>query len=69
MQAVDRDGRTPLSIAASEGNLEVVKYLIRYKANLSIRDSRNNDALADARREKRASVVEFLETIISDLVI
>ncbi len=49
----DKDGRSPLSVAASEGNLEVVQYLIRNKANYAIRDARNNDALSDAKREAK----------------
>ena len=53
----DRDGRSPLSIAASQGHLATVKYLIKEKANYAIRDARNNDALADAKRENRVEVV------------
>jgi glutaminase len=67
--AVDKDGRNLLSIAASEGKLEAVKYLISNDANLSIRDARNNDALADARREGHTDVVTYLESLISDAVI
>ena len=39
------------------------------KANLSIRDARNNDALSDARREKRIPIVSYLKSIVSDQVI
>ena len=60
MAAQDKDGRTPISIAASEGNIEAVKYMIKYEANMAIRDARNNDALSDARRESRTNVVSYL---------
>lgn len=60
MDVTDRDGRAPLAIAASQGNLQTVKYLIREKANYAIRDARNNDAIDDAKREGRNNVVEYL---------
>lgn len=44
----DYDGRTALGIAASEGHIETVKYLIKHGANLEHTDARGNDALADA---------------------
>lgn len=58
-----------MSIAASEGNIDAVKYLIKYEANMAIRDTRNNDALSDARREGRTNVVSYLSAIISDEMI
>jgi glutaminase len=64
VNAYDYDGRTALGIAAAEGHLDAVKYLIAHGANPAHRDIRNNDALADARRENRTSVIEFLEKTI-----
>ena len=64
VNAYDYDGRTALGIAASAGHLDVVKYLVSHGANPLHRDIRNNDALADARRENRTEVVEFLEKIL-----
>lgn len=58
----DYDGRTPLSVAASDGNIEAVKYLVRHGANLHHRDARGNSALDDARRYKHTDVIEFLES-------
>ena len=61
VNSYDYDGRTALAIAASEGNLTIVKYLVAHGANISHKDVRNNDALADARRENRFDCVTFLE--------
>lgn len=69
VNAYDYDGRTALGIAASEGHLEAVKYLIAHGANPAHRDIRNNDALADARRESRQDVIEFLEKVMKPKVI
>ena len=69
VEAADRDGRTPLSVAASEGNIDAVKYLVSNKANLAIRDARKNNALADAKREQRTAVVDYLKAITSNTII
>jgi glutaminase len=61
VNSYDYDGRTALAIAASEGNLAIVKYLVAHGANISHKDVRNNDALSDARRENRLDCVTFLE--------
>ena len=37
---VDYDGRTPLGIAASEGHVESVQYLLAHGANASMKDIR-----------------------------
>jgi len=50
-----------LGIAASEGHLESVQYLVTHGANIWHKDARGNDALADAKRENRQRVVEYLE--------
>lgn len=61
VNAYDYDGRTALGIAASEGHLDSVKYLVAHGANTTHKDIRGNDALGDARREGRTDVVAFLE--------
>ena len=49
----DYDGRTALGVAASEGHLQMVRYLVTHGADVDHRDVRGNNALADAQREKR----------------
>ena len=61
LDSQDYDGRTALHIAASEGHLDAVKYLLYHGANPYVKDIRNGDALTDARREKRHEVVAFIE--------
>ena len=64
INSYDYDGRSALGIAASEGHLDAVKYLVVHGADINHRDARGNDALADAIREKRGAVVEYLSNII-----
>lgn len=56
----DRTNRTPLQVAASEGNVEAVLRLLASGANLANIDARGSDALDDAIREKQAAIVELL---------
>lgn len=64
INSYDYDGRTALGIAASEGHFDAVQYLIVHGADPFHRDARGNDALADAKRENRAEVVEYLSKVV-----
>ncbi len=66
VNAYDYDGRTALGIAASEGHLEAVRYLAENGASLKHRDCRGNNALDDAIREKRTTVVNYLQSIMKE---
>ena len=46
----DYDGRTALHLAASEGHMEVIEYLVEIKANIMCRDRFNGSPLEDAVR-------------------
>jgi ankyrin repeat protein len=61
INAYDYDGRTALGIAASEGHMDAVKYLVCHGANITHKDIRGNTAIDDARREGRHDVVAYLE--------
>jgi ankyrin repeat protein len=51
-------------VAASEGNLEAVVYLVSHGADPTLRDFRNNNALDDARSSGNAAVIEYLSRIM-----
>ena len=65
VNAYDYDGRTALGIAASEGNLDAVKFLIDNKADPYHRDARGNNAFDDAIREGRQEVIEYLKGVMT----
>ena len=62
----DYDGRTGLSIAASQGSLKAVDFLLKNGANHTHRDCRLNTALDDAKRENRENVAKFIEKFINE---
>jgi ankyrin repeat protein len=50
-------------LAASEGHIEAIKYLVAHGANINHKDARGNDALADAIRENRTEAIEYLRSL------
>lgn len=60
VNSYDYDGRTALGLAASEGHLEAIKYLLAHGANPHHKDARGNDAAADATRENKQEAIEIL---------
>ncbi len=60
----DYDGRTPLHLATSEGQLEVVKHLISKNVNLSPKDRWGNTPMEDAIKFKHKEIQKLLEQAI-----
>ncbi|KAK2838536.1 hypothetical protein Q7C36_013350 [Tachysurus vachellii] len=60
VNAVDYDGRTALHVAASEGRLEVIKFLMESTgANCTLKDRWGNTALQEAIRCNQGPVVQL----------
>lgn len=56
----DDDKRTAAHLAASEGQLEVLKYLVSKKAPLNVKDRMGNRPLNDAMRSQKQACADFL---------
>ena len=59
--SADYDGRTPLHLAASEGHLEVIKYLQHHGADFLQKDRWGFTALDDARKGKHKEVELYIK--------
>ena len=57
----DYDGRTALHLAAAEGNLDAVEYLLAHGHPHNVWDRWKATPIDEARREDRAQVVRVLE--------
>lgn len=62
LEAADYDGRTGLHLAASEGQLEIVKFLIAKRVDVNPKDRWGGTPLADAKRHNHKKVIDFLES-------
>ena len=61
VHAGDYDSRTALHLAAAEGCLEVVEYLVSHGHPEFVRDRWGATPLDEAKREKRKSVINYLK--------
>lgn len=61
LNAGDYDGRTGLHLAASEGQYDIVAYLVAKKVNVNPVDRMGGTPIADAKRGNHKTVIEFLE--------
>lgn len=60
----DYDGRTPLHLAACEGQLEVVRHLIERKVYLTPKDRWGNTPMDDATKFNNKEIKELLQQAI-----
>ena len=58
----DYDRRTALHVAASEGHLDVVKYLVTKGANVNRSDRWGGSSLDDAHRHRHTDVARYLRS-------
>ena len=60
LDSADYDGRTPLHLAAAEGQVETVRYLLNQRVTTEPTDRWGNTPVNDAVRHKRDDVVKML---------
>ncbi len=63
LNSADYDGRTPLHLAAAEGQQEVVQYLLAQNVRIDPSDRWGNSPLGDAHRHQRKEVVAQLQVV------
>lgn len=56
-------------IAASEGKLEAIKFIINQNGDPSSEDARGNNMLKDAKRENRTQTMSYLRNVYSEALI
>eukprot|EP01084_Bolivina_argentea_P018415 34291_1 len=61
------DGYTPFLVATSRNHLEIAKLLIKYKANINAKDSKNRTALILASSNGHLKMVQFLLSLDIDI--
>lgn len=65
IDAADYDLRTALHLAAAEGHLDAVKYLVSHGHPLHVRDRWGATPFDEAIREKRTDVIDYMKKIMT----
>lgn len=66
VNACDYDSRTALHLAAADGQVEAVQYLLAHDHPIHVRDRWGSTPLDEARREARDGVIELLSAAEKD---
>merc|ERR1712137_131342 len=61
----DYDKRTALHIAASNGFMEIIKYLVAHGSKVDVRDTTGSTPLDDAKRGKHKEAIKYLSSVPS----
>ncbi|WP_265033965.1 ankyrin repeat domain-containing protein [Wolbachia endosymbiont (group A) of Sicus ferrugineus] len=60
VNAKDKDGNTPLHLAAMKGKIDVVKILLEYNADVNTKNNEGRTALYYAANNNHQELVELL---------
>lgn len=61
VNSVDYDNRSALHIAVASNNLEIIKYLLNFRANISIKDRWGNSPYDDAKKVENKQILDLFE--------
>jgi ankyrin repeat protein len=63
LSAVNYDGRTALHVAAAEGHIEVVEFLVKTGSPLFVRDRWGHSPLQEAIHHNQVKIATLLERV------
>ena len=64
LEETDYDGRTPLHLAAAEGNIEIVQYILKKVKNYNPVDRWGQTPLVEAKKNNHLDIVKCIEQLI-----
>jgi glutaminase len=63
LDSADYDGRTALHLAAAEGHLPLVQYLVKHVSHINPKDRWDNTPLEDAKRGQHHDIIKLLSPL------